>query len=168
LANAFQVGDEFERADVFGVLVTELRLDAQSQRRAVVDGQRAIVQFVREDRLWVNGVDQVDAFVVGVAVVVGVHAAKDDVFRVGFGFDPLYDLYQPHAFPFADDAPAFDAIVARDLRARRHGFQFFERKTCRLFDQTGDFQTPFRPVTLRVGGIVHSDRRRIAVGAKGG
>src|SRR5882724_3565122 len=113
-----------------------------------------------------NGVDEIDAFKIIVAVAVSVHAAENNILGLGHRLDSIHNLFQAHPFPFADDTPTFDAIVACDLRARGHGFQISERETRRLFNQAGDLEAPFGPLILRIGSIVHRNRRRIAVGAK--
>src|SRR5262245_17137426 len=53
--------DEFDAQQVLRVLVAELALDAQAQRRAVLDRQGLPVQSVGEDRLRVVGILHVDA-----------------------------------------------------------------------------------------------------------
>jgi len=49
---------DLDPADVFRLLVAELALDPQAQRRAVGDGQRLAVHGVGEDRLRVEGVHE--------------------------------------------------------------------------------------------------------------
>ena len=56
--------------DVFGLLVAELALDPQPQRRAMGDRQRPRRSGMGQDGLGMEGVDQVDALVV-VARAVG-------------------------------------------------------------------------------------------------
>ena len=62
-----ELDDEFDRRDVLRVLVAQLPLDAQPQRRAVGHRQRRVVQVVGEDRLRVARVVEVDALVVEIA-----------------------------------------------------------------------------------------------------
>ena len=116
--NVFVARNELNFLDVLGVLVAELRLDAEAKRRAIFDGHRSVIQFIGEDRLWMGGVDEIDTFVIVSAVAVGIHAAKHDKFCLGRRLDSVHNLSQPHSFPFADHAPTFDAIVTGDLRAR--------------------------------------------------
>src|SRR6266511_1522758 len=166
LTDFLQGRNKLERADIFGVLVAKLIFNAQTKRRAVVDRHGPVVQLVGENRLRMNGVDEIDAFIIIVAVAVGIHTAKNHILGLGQRLDSIHDLFQAYAFPLTDDAPTFDAIVTRDLGARWHGFQFSERETRRLFNQAGDLEPPFGPLILRIGSIVHRNRRRIAVGAK--
>src|SRR5665647_3348153 len=49
---------------VLGVLVAQLALDAQADRRAMRHAQRRAVHVIGEDRLRMEGVDQVDALVI--------------------------------------------------------------------------------------------------------
>jgi hypothetical protein len=58
-----QAGHQLDRADVFGLLVAELALDAAAQRRAVADRQGLVVELVGQDRLRVVGVVELDALV---------------------------------------------------------------------------------------------------------
>ena len=62
-------------------LVAELAFDPKPQRRAMADRQGAVVHAVGEDGLRMEGVDQVDALVVGRAAEI-VGAVQDDVARV--------------------------------------------------------------------------------------
>ena len=52
------------------MLVAQLALDAQPDRRAVLDRQRRVVELVGEDRLRMVGVVEVDAFVVRLGAVI--------------------------------------------------------------------------------------------------
>ena len=62
-----------------------------------------------------------------------------------------------HAGPFADAAPPFDAIMPRDLGARRHGAKLSQRQLERLSHETPDLELPIgksvrgkRPVAVIV------------------
>src|SRR5262249_30997656 len=46
------------------VLVAELAFDAQPQRRAMTDRERRVVKAMRQNGLWVESIDQIDAFVI--------------------------------------------------------------------------------------------------------
>src|SRR2546422_56585 len=69
--------DEPDPHDVFSVLVAELSLDPQTDRRAVRHRKGFIVQLVGEDGLGMIGVIKVNAFIIGVSVFVRVSAVKD-------------------------------------------------------------------------------------------
>ena len=94
---------------------------------------------------------------------------EDDVARLRLQACLLEHMAERHALPFADAAPALDAIVAGDLRARRHGAEIGER-------ELGRAARPGRPPSSRqsakpfaasclIGGIVG---RRAAVRPKAG
>ena len=89
------------------------------------------------------GIVHVDALVVEVRAV-GLHrvgAVEHHVARAGARActaSRIAESFTP--FHLRDRAPAFDAIVAGDLRARRERAQFREREDPRLADQTGDRQ----------------------------
>ncbi|EEF25729.1 conserved hypothetical protein, partial [Ricinus communis] len=57
-----QAVDDLDAHDVLGLLVAELPLHAQAQRRAVADARVAAVHAVGEQGLRVKGIDQVEAF----------------------------------------------------------------------------------------------------------
>jgi hypothetical protein len=70
-----------------------------------------------------TGVDEIDALVVegGAArrVLHRIITAEDDVARSRLDPGAVEDARQLHAGPWGDAAPTFDAIVPRDLGARR-------------------------------------------------
>src|SRR5450432_913039 len=109
--------------DVLGLLVAELALDAQAQRRAVRHRQRLVVHGVGQDGLRVVGVDQVDALVVLARAVQRllerVAAVEDDVAGGLFQAGLIEQRAEPGPRPLADRRPALDAVVAGDLGARR-------------------------------------------------
>ena len=59
-----------------------------------------------------------------------------------------------HALPLADAAPSLDAVVTRDLRARRHGAEIRERVLGRLLDEAIDLQPPVDEAVLRHRDVV--------------
>src|SRR5919197_6078580 len=75
---------------------------------------------------------------------------KSDVARVRPQPHMLQQRTEPDAFPLADAAPAFDAIVARDLGARRQGAQLAERELRRSLDQAADLELPIDEPAARV------------------
>src|SRR4026208_2520248 len=115
-----------------------------------------------------DGVDQVDAFVIKRAAIVAVHAVKDNIFRCRSWLYAIENTCQWYALPFADHAPPFDAVVPGNLGARRHRLQLDQRESAGLLHQSADFKPPFRPLIARVRGIIHGDRWWIAVAAKFG
>ena len=85
-----------------------------------------------------EGIVHVDALVVGARSVVfhWIGAIKHHVASLGPGPKRLQQRAEAHALPFADRAPAFDAIVARDLGAAGQRAQLGKREARRLLDQT--------------------------------
>src|SRR4029079_7065908 len=63
-----------------------------------------------------KGIDEVDAFIIGL-VAEPISAVEDDIFCTGAEARVLKDAPQLDAVPFADRAPALDAVVASDLGA---------------------------------------------------
>src|SRR5688500_7081790 len=115
-----------------------------------------------------NRIDQVDAFVIMLAIAVSVHAMKDHILSLGPRSSTIDQLFQADAFPFAYDAPAFDAIVARDLGACRHGLKVGERKKGWFLHQTGYFQSPTDKLLWGIFDVLCGNGWRVAVGSKDG
>src|SRR5439155_26464073 len=77
-----QAGHGFDPLDIFGVLVAELTLDPEAQGCAVGDRQQMPIHSPGKNGLRMEGVDQVDAFIIRrVAEPIG--AMEDDVARIG-------------------------------------------------------------------------------------
>src|SRR4029078_9182356 len=114
-----EASDGFDPHHVFRHLVTELPLDTQPQWCAIRNRQRLLVHIIGENGLRMESIDQIDALVVRRARAHHIGAMKDQITRVRLQTDTLQQRAKLGAFPFPDGAPAFDAIVARDLRARR-------------------------------------------------
>src|SRR6476620_4850710 len=100
------------------MLVAELALHAQPQRRAMRLSEGRAVHVVGEDRLRVEGVDEVDALIIFSIAAERVGAMEDEIAGVGLETHTLQQRCKLRAAPLADRAPALDAVVARDLRAR--------------------------------------------------
>jgi len=60
---------DLDAHDIFGVLVTEMALDAQAQRRSALDPQILAVQRIGKDRLRMKGIDQIDALIIAAAAI---------------------------------------------------------------------------------------------------
>ena len=119
-AAAADLGETVDRLDPhheFRVLVAKLPLDAQANGRAVGDRQRLVIEFIGEDGLLVIGVDAIDAPVLEVPPE-PIRAMEDEVARLRLEADAVEERAETGAFPLADAAPAFDAVMGRDLRAR--------------------------------------------------
>src|SRR5215471_1483854 len=102
-----------------------------------------------------TGADEIDALVVesGAAqrILHRIVAEEDDVARRWLDTGPLEDARQLNARPLGNAAPAFDAIVPRDLGTRRHGAQIIQAERQRLVDKPCDLK-------LVPGEIVLLDR----------
>src|SRR3546814_1881035 len=61
--SARQLVHRLDFHDVFGMLIAKLTLNAQAERRAMTNIQRLVVECEGHDRLRMQGVDQVNAFI---------------------------------------------------------------------------------------------------------
>ena len=149
-----RVGHDFEAHQVLGLLVAELALDPQAQRRAVRHRQVLAVHAVGQDGLRVEGVNEVDALVVEAGAVEGLLQVRR---RSGTRHSARRlrepGVSQQHAQrdagPLADGAPALDAVVARDLGAGRQRLQVGERQAQGLADQPVHREPPVGELGLR-------------------
>src|SRR3982074_2618242 len=116
--------DRLHPGDELGVLVADVTLDPQPQRRAVAHRARRAVHVVGQDGLRMEGIEQVDAFVVEAAAIWAAHhlveAMEDDIARLWLEPGLAQHLHKRHAGPLPDRSPAFIAIVLGNLGARRH------------------------------------------------
>jgi hypothetical protein len=82
------------------------------------DWQGLAVYLIGEDGLRMEGVLEAEAFVEATAVVEGlfelVGATEDEVARLGFQPGLFQQSRELDALPFADAAPALDAVVPGD------------------------------------------------------
>src|SRR5512143_349867 len=143
--------DEFDPHDVCRHLVAELPFDARADRRAVADRQVRAVDRIRQARLRVQRIDDVDAFVIRLRAIVllRIGAMKYDITGRGQGLRARQHLVQRHAGPLRNCAPPLDAVVAGDLRPARHGLEVGERIPARLRDETVDLQPPVDETVCR-------------------
>src|SRR6202453_4601377 len=160
-----EIVDRLDAHDVFGHLVAKLALDPHSQGRSVLDLERRVVHLVSEDRLRMKRVDEPDRLVIAAGVVERlferVGAEQGDIARLWLEPRSRQHRRQLRALPLADAAPALDAIVAGDLRARGQGAQVGERELYRPLDKAADFQFPvLKPALAQrdIGGILRIDR----------
>ena len=98
----------------------------------------------------------------GPAEIVG--AIEHDIARVRHELRRLEQSAERHTLPLADAAPALDAIVPGDLRARRHGAEIGKRQFKLLFDQAPDHELPVGESIRHVGLVVCVVRIGRAVG----
>ena len=80
-------------------------------------------------------------------------AIEDDIACIGLEPGTLEQGAEPEALPLTDAAPALDTIMPRDLRAGRHGAEFYKRKFERLLDEAADHELPIGEFVLGVGNI---------------
>src|SRR5664279_1775952 len=172
-ADAGETVDQLNGANVLGLLVAELAFDPAADRRAIDHRQRMVVEIVGEEGLRMVRLVKVDALVVPRVVAVErrpvhrIEAAEDDELRFRLRPGLVEHEAERHALPFADTAPAFDAIVPRDLRSRRHGAQLPERELARRLDQTDHLQAVVGEARLAQRLVVGVHRVERAVAAKG-
>ena len=113
-----------------------------------------------------EGVEQVDAFVVERAAHHLVEAVEHDVVRLRRKLRHLQNVAQRHAGPLADRGPALVAIMLGDLGACRHRLELVEGKRQLPFNKTVDREPPageLRDHHLEIG---ESGRHFGAVGRK--
>src|SRR5436190_22998339 len=79
LADAVESFDGLDAGQVFGVLVADLALDPQPQRRAVADRQRIAVHAVGQNGLRMQRIEQVEALVIEAAAVGRAHQLVDAI-----------------------------------------------------------------------------------------
>ena len=148
-AEAGEAVDQLDAHDVFRLLVAELALDPQPQRRAMRDRQVLAVHAIGQDRLRMEGVDEVDAFVI-LAVAVGrllvfVGAVEHGIARVGLR-GPRVCSSRPSGTPvhlpmaLQPSTQSCRVIWVRDGQRLELG----ERERQRLGDETVDREPPVR------------------------
>ena len=102
--------------------------------------------------------------------VVGVHRVGAMEHHVpGTVLDPgkLEHMAERHAGPFADAAPAFHAIVPRDLGSRRHGPKGSETEALGMVDEPIDPELPILEAVGHQSEVGLVLRIRAAVGPEG-
>ena len=115
-----------------------------------------------------EGVDQVDAFIIGRAKAHLVGTMKDEKPRLRFEAGRIEQQLQRNAGPFANRTPPFDAIVPGNLAALRPCHQLGNRKGLRTSDQSTHRQSPVGKLLCCVFGIGFPSRLARAVHAKDG
>src|SRR3546814_16104311 len=109
-ADAVEARDRLDPGQIFGVLVAQLPLDPQAQRGAVGDRQPPAVERPGEDRLRVERIDEVAAFII-IGIADAVAAAKDDVARAVLQPRRGATMGTRNPGPFADRAPPLTPTV---------------------------------------------------------
>src|SRR5271154_5273096 len=105
-----------------------------------------------------QGVDEVDRLVIAAGVVERllerIGAEEGEVASLGLQPRGGDESGQLDAFPLPDAAPALDAVMSGDLRARRKAAQFGERELHRALDKATDLKLPIGEAGLAGGDIV--------------
>src|SRR5579862_608880 len=114
-----QDGHGLDAHYIFRVLVAELTFDPQPQGSAVPDGERLVIHRVGEQGLRMEGVDKIHALVIR-RLIKPIGAMEHHETRVRLQPDLLEKMSELNARPLANGAPAFDAVVTRDLAAPWH------------------------------------------------
>ncbi len=112
-----------------------------------------------------EAVDEVDALVVGGAGEI-VGTVEDQVARLRLKSGLGQEVAERHAGPFADGAPALDAVVAGDLGAGRHRAKLGEREGLGRLDEAVERELPVGEAGLGVALVVGRVRLGVAVGAE--
>src|SRR5580658_9438866 len=102
---------------------------------------------------------QIKAFVVQIARSVIVHAAKDDVARIGTRAHRVKQRGERHAAPLPDRAPAFYTVVPGDLRPLRHTGKLRKVESARLLDRAMDDETVGSKVAREQSHVLRIRRR---------
>src|SRR5262249_49702288 len=142
-------------------------LDTHPQGRTVRNWQRRTVHLVGEDGLGLQSVDEIEALVVADGLVVqgraglsftsrfaafhGVRAIEDYKSILRPPTRPRKNLRQGRPRPFADAAPAFDAIMTRNLGSGWQCSQIRQRQIEGIGNETIDAQSP-------IGEVIGSER----------
>src|SRR5712675_693769 len=99
-----------------------------------------------------ESIDQINAFIILSGTVRGpfinVGAVEDNEPGGGEKRGALKHNPEWHALPFADGAPPFDAVMARDLGSLRQVPQIRERQFQGTGDQPVDAQTPIGKIAF--------------------
>src|SRR6202050_1379333 len=129
-ADVTKVLDRANSHHILGVFVTQLSLNAQSQRCAVGDGQPFAVELIGENCLRMKGVNEIDTLVVRVCThLQSISTIKHDVTCARVQAREVEHCAQRHARPLAYGAPPLYTTVASNLRARRHRTQMIKRQS---------------------------------------
>src|SRR5690606_10304829 len=149
LADLAEAGHCLNSSQVLGVLVAEVPLNAQPQRSSVADRERLTVKLMGDECLRVEGVVEVTAFVVRHAAKI-VGAAEDDEAGLFLEAGRVEDRRELRTGPLTDRTPAFDAVMAGDLRPLGKGADLVHRQAERAIDQPAHLEPPLG----EIGGLV--------------
>src|SRR3546814_2710700 len=101
------------------MLIAKLTLNAQAERRAMTNIQRLVVECEGHDRLRMQGVDQVNAFIIRDAAH-EICAMENDIAGVVLHSLGAQQQFPWHSTPFANSAPTFDTVMSCDQTTQRH------------------------------------------------
>src|SRR5439155_24808106 len=68
--DALEALDQFDAHDIFGMLVTKLSLDPQTDRRAVGDREYSVVHLIGQDGLRVIGILGIETFIIVLVILI--------------------------------------------------------------------------------------------------
>jgi hypothetical protein len=163
-----EVFDQLHGTHVLHHLEAELRLDAQTARRAVRNRKTLAVHLVGQDRLRVARQFEIDRLVVRLARLMFVEGVEHDVLRVGEGLACSQEIGEGDTRPGGNSGPSLDAMVLGDLGSRRHRPQIDQRKRQRSFDQSAHLEPPVRRRNSRSGGTFGGERISVIKAAENG
>jgi hypothetical protein len=137
---------DLDAHDVFGLLVAKLPLYPQAQRRSVADGKILAVHCVGKNGLLVKGVDEVDALIVATASIQRlfefVRAVEDGKACGGLQPDRTKEEPEGNTCPFADGAPALNAVMPGNLGSRGKPLEVREGEFTGMHDEAINLQSP--------------------------
>ena len=117
-----------------------------------------------------EGVDEIDALVIGPGAE-PVRAVENDIVRARAQPGRLQHPRQWHAAPFPDRAPAFDAVMARDLGSMGERAKSLDGDGQRMSDETVHGDAPIGETLCKVtlvlgrvglaGAVGTEDRRHV-------
>src|SRR5439155_17351365 len=96
---------DVKRQEIFGVLVTKLGRQGETERRTVPAIERLVVHLVAEQRLWLKSGFDIERFVIAIRTGHGEKA------RATVGADHGEEIADAGAAEPADDIPPLDADV---------------------------------------------------------
>src|SRR6267154_4136183 len=151
----------FEVRDVLCLLVADLGGDAQTQRSAMLAGQRLAVHFVTEQRLRVHGGSHVERLVIVVRAF-DAHEARGRV-----GANRLEEVGEPHTPEVPNHVPPFHADMPRVLPDLRQGLNLCEGVVSRSLYRAGHGESPLLEIYSGIIDVVAVNREFLERGQVG-
>src|SRR6266853_2307885 len=161
IAGLLQYMTHFEAHDVLCLLVADLGGDAQTQRSAMLAGQRLAVHFVTEQRLRVHGGSHVERLIIVVRAF-DAHEA-----RVRVGANRLEEVGEAHTTEVANHVPPFHADMPRVLPDLRQGLNLCQSVVSRSLYRAGHGESPLLEIYSGIIDVVAVNREFLERGQVG-